>query len=61
MMPIPETVAIPFFKKHLDSDSGDFDPGEVQEKAAGIMLDELLKWARALKGMRTPQADPNPA
>lgn len=61
MMPIPETVAIPFFKNHLDADSGHFDPGEVQEKAARAMLDELLRWTRALKSMRTPEAEPSRA
>lgn len=52
MMPLPEAVAIPFFTQYFDGKSGAFDPGEVQEKAATAMLDELLKWAVALKPMR---------
>lgn len=52
MVPLTEAVAIPFFSKHIDKESGVFDPGEVQEKASVTMLDELLKWAKALKPMR---------
>jgi len=53
MMPIPEAVVIPLFTQYIDSDTGTFDPGEVQEKAAGVMLDELLRWAQALRPLRT--------
>lgn len=52
MMPLPEAVAIPFFTQYFDGESGAFDPGEVQEQAATAMLDELLRWAAALKPMR---------
>lgn len=52
MMPIPEAVAIPFFSKYIDDDTGRFDPGEVQAKAASKMLGELRRWAEALKPMR---------
>ena len=52
MMPIPEAVAIPFFTQHIDKATGRFDPGEVQAKAATAMLDELLRWATALRGLR---------
>ena len=52
MMPIPEAVNIPFFKQHLDRDADVFAPGEVQEQAAGVMLDELLRWTEALKPLR---------
>jgi len=56
MMPMMEGVFIPFFAQHLDEKTGAFDPGETQAKAAAAMLDELLKWATALKAMRQPQA-----
>jgi NAD(P)H-dependent FMN reductase len=56
MMPIPESVAIPFFNQYVDRETGGFDPGETQEKAAGAMLDELLKWAGALKTLRPEKA-----
>lgn len=50
MMPIPEGVALPFFSQHLAD--GVFSPPEVQAKAARAMLDELAKWATALKPLR---------
>ncbi|HET8657164.1 MAG TPA: NADPH-dependent FMN reductase [Longimicrobiaceae bacterium] len=52
MMPIPEAISIPFFVEYLDPDTGAFDPGVTQEKAATAMLDELLKWTGALKPLR---------
>lgn len=55
MMPIPEAVNVPFFAQHLDREAGTFDPGEVQEQAAGVMLDELLRWAEALRPLRERQ------
>jgi NAD(P)H-dependent FMN reductase len=52
VMPVPEAVAIPFFAQHVNPETGEFDPGEVQEKAAQVMLDELLKWTDALAPLR---------
>lgn len=52
MMPMVEAVAIPFFTNYLHSESGAFDPGEMQEGAAVTMLDELLRWAVALEPLR---------
>jgi NAD(P)H-dependent FMN reductase len=54
MMPIPEAVAIPFFAQHVNAASGAFDPGVVQERAASAMLDELSRWAAALRSLREP-------
>lgn len=53
MMPIPEAVSIPFFSRHIDEEAGDFTPGEVQEKASRVMLDELLRWTQALRVLRS--------
>lgn len=53
MMPIPEAVSIPFFAQHIDEQTGAFGPPEVQEKAARAMLDELARWADALRPMRS--------
>ena len=53
MMPMTEAVAIPFFTQHIDKATGVFAPGETQDKAALAMLDELHKWAEALRPMRT--------
>jgi NAD(P)H-dependent FMN reductase len=50
MMPIPEAVAVPFFGQHLTG--GVFTPPESHDKAATMMLDELAKWASALKPLR---------
>lgn len=52
MVPVVEAVALPFFTQYVDAETGAFDPGAVQEQAAGAMLDELLKWADALKPLR---------
>lgn len=51
MMPLPEGVTIPFFSQHLDP-AGAFKPTEAHETAAATMLDELLRWAEALKTLR---------
>ena len=56
MMPILDAVAIPFFAQHIDKASGQFSPGEVQDKAAAAMLDELMKWSTALAPLRGPEA-----
>jgi NAD(P)H-dependent FMN reductase len=55
VMPLPETVAIPFFAQHIDKSTGVFDPGATQAQAATLMLDELLKWSTALQSLRAPQ------
>ena len=51
MVPLVEAVPIPFFSQHID-DTGLFVPNELHQKSATDMLDELLKWAEALKPMR---------
>ncbi len=53
MMPIPESVHIPFFQKSIDKETDTFDPGDVQVQAADVMLDELARWTLALKTLRT--------
>jgi NAD(P)H-dependent FMN reductase len=52
MMPMFEAVSIPFFANLIDGDTGAFDPGGHQVKAATAMLDELLRWTEALKVLR---------
>jgi NAD(P)H-dependent FMN reductase len=52
MMPLPQAVSIPFAGKLLDKETGRFEPGEVQEKAAHAMLKELARWEGALKALR---------
>jgi NAD(P)H-dependent FMN reductase len=51
MMPIPESVALPFFAKLFDA-GGSFNPGETQETAADAMLTQLKRWTDALRVLR---------
>ncbi|HEX6973022.1 MAG TPA: NAD(P)H-dependent oxidoreductase [Vicinamibacterales bacterium] len=53
MVPMTEQVALPFFTKMMDAVAGTFNGGEVNEKAAASMLDELVRWTIALKVLRT--------
>lgn len=57
MMPIPETVALPFFDQSIERETGAFTPPEIQETAARAMLDELGRWAGALRGLRTESVE----
>ncbi|MBK3574868.1 NAD(P)H-dependent oxidoreductase [Streptomyces sp. MBT65] len=50
MMPVPESVAIPFVFKHLGE--GGFRADEPMEAAATMMLDELLRWTEVLRPLR---------
>lgn len=52
MVPIQDAVTIPLIAQHIDKVTGAFTPDEKHPKAAHAMLDELLKWATALKTMR---------
>lgn len=51
MMPLVESVAIPFFTKYI-GDEEEFTPDEVVLKSAHTMLSELYKWSETLKTMR---------
>ena len=53
MMPMAEAVAVPFFMKSMNAETGAFEPGETQDAAAVVLLDELLKWAVALEPLHT--------
>jgi NAD(P)H-dependent FMN reductase len=50
MMPMFESVTIPMFTQYLKD--GVFTPTEAHEKAATVMLDELLRWTDALRPLR---------
>ena len=52
MMPILETVLIPMVPQHLDKATGAFQPNDIHQSSATLMLDELLRWANALKPLR---------
>src|SRR5687768_9162084 len=51
MMPLTESLSIPFFTKYI-STANEFIPEESVAKSALTMLTELERWAGALKAMR---------
>jgi NAD(P)H-dependent FMN reductase len=51
MMPMMEGVMVPMVGQMLD-EQRKFRSNELIDKSATTMLDEMLKWARALKSMR---------
>jgi NAD(P)H-dependent FMN reductase len=51
VMPIVEGVVIPSYAQHVDA-SGAFTPNELHVKSAKSALDELKRWAEALKPLR---------
>jgi NAD(P)H-dependent FMN reductase len=51
MVPLHESVNIPFFTKHINEE-GKFIPDEVLDKSLEIMLHELETWAEGMKGIR---------
>jgi NAD(P)H-dependent FMN reductase len=53
MVPITEGVPIPMVGQLLDAEK-QFGSNELIDKSAKTMLDELVRWATALKTMRTP-------
>ncbi len=52
MLPVVDSVNIPFHTQFLGAD-GTFSPSEVQEQAAGTMLDELVRTEAALRPLRS--------
>lgn len=51
IVPLVEAVHMPFFAENLD-EKGLLRPREINEKAAQTMLDELARWAEALRPLR---------
>jgi NAD(P)H-dependent FMN reductase len=56
MLPVFDSVNIPFHTQFLDSD-GVFRPNDVMERAADAMLDELVRTEAALRPLR-PVTEP---
>ena len=50
MVPIMESVTIPFVSEHVKD--GRFEPQEIHAKSAEALLNELHRWAGALKPLR---------
>lgn len=53
---LPQVVPVPFVTQFVDKE-GVFRPNELIQDGAKVMLDELHKWASALKTLRPDQAD----
>lgn len=51
MMPIPEGVPMPMVFQNLD-ENGNLKPLDIYKTSAATMLDELHRWAEALKPLR---------
>lgn len=51
MMPLSVGVTLPFFEKHIDENEK-FIGYEAADQSAHLLLQELLKWTKALKPMR---------
>jgi len=54
LVPLVEAVMIPMVAHQLDEEKR-FKPSELHLSSAKAMLDELLRWAEALKPMREPR------
>lgn len=57
MMPLPESVSVAFAGQYVQD--GVFAAPEPAVKAAAVMLDELVRWAEALKVLRESAAVPS--
>lgn len=58
MMPLPESVSFHFVQNNLKD--GVLEPERKHEDMARLMLDELVKWATALKPMRVHPGEDAP-
>lgn len=54
MMPLVESVSIPFFAKYIN-DEETFVPDEIVTKSAHVLFSELHRWSETLKPMRVKQ------
>jgi NAD(P)H-dependent FMN reductase len=52
LVPVTDSVNIPFVAEKLDEDRR-LKPNEIMEQAATVMLDELARWAEALRPLRS--------
>lgn len=57
IVPLPEAVHIPFVGRLVD-ESGGFRADEALQSAATTMLDELARWEKALRALRSPGVIP---
>ena len=52
MVPVVEMVTLTMFTRFVDEATGAVTPDATHAKAAGVMLDELLRWTNALRVLR---------
>ena len=52
MMPLSEAVSIPLAGQLVNKETGQFVPGETQDKAATNLVKQLGRWSAALKTLR---------
>ncbi len=52
LVPVTDSVNIPFVREKLDED-GRLKPNEIMEQAVATMLDELARYAEALRPLRS--------
>ncbi|NJL07250.1 MAG: NAD(P)H-dependent oxidoreductase [Methylacidiphilales bacterium] len=52
MVPLVEAVVVPMVAQHLNEQKV-FQPNDIQKNAAKQLLDELLRWTKALKPLRS--------
>lgn len=52
LVPIVETVSVHYLPRHIDKAAGTFTPEPDYAKKATVMLDELHRWAVALRTLR---------
>jgi NAD(P)H-dependent FMN reductase len=57
MTPIPEAVVIPLFQRFM-TDDGTFQPEDLIQDAAIMMLEQLGRWATTLRPMRDGVSQP---
>ncbi len=54
MVPVVESVSIPFFTTFIDAETTTFTPDARADTAAAAMLGELRRWSDALRVLRAP-------
>lgn len=53
MMPLAEAVSIPLAGQLVNKETKVFEPGEIQDKAATALVNQLARWTAALKTLRS--------
>lgn len=54
MMPLKDMVTVQFVAKQIDKDTGAFTPIDSHQSSGTAMLNELARWAKAMRALRAP-------